>query len=69
MMGEPDIDYEAVARELRRELPDIAVTVEYEPRSRTRLENAPAVGAPAGWKWGYLPCGCLNDGYGRHVRG
>jgi hypothetical protein len=23
--------------------------------------------APAGWPHGYLPCGCPNDGYGRHA--
>jgi Holliday junction resolvasome RuvABC endonuclease subunit len=28
----------------------------------------PACGAPRGWPWGYLPCGCCNDGYGRHAR-
>lgn len=35
---------------------------------RTRLDNPPAVGAPPDWPWGYLPCGCRNDGYGNHVR-
>ena len=27
-----------------------------------------AVGAPANWVHGYLPCGCCDDGQGRHVR-
>ena len=27
-----------------------------------------AVGAPANWVHGYLPCGCRDDGQGRHVR-
>lgn len=30
--------------------------------------NDPAVGAPKNWRWGYLRCGCLNDGHGRHLR-
>lgn len=34
----------------------------------TRMDNPPAAGAPKGWRWGYLPCGCRNDGYGRHQR-
>lgn len=34
----------------------------------TFMDNPPAVGAPPGWKWGYLPCGCRNDGFGRHLR-
>lgn len=29
--------------------------------------NQPACGAPKGWRFGYLPCGCRNDGTGRHV--
>jgi len=33
------------------------------------MDNKPACGAPKGWRWGYLPCGCANDGYGRHLRG
>lgn len=37
-------------------------------RKPTRMDNPPACGAPKGWPWGYLPCGCRNDGYGRHVR-
>jgi len=32
------------------------------------MDNPKAVGAPEGWCWGYLPCGCRNDGYGNHVR-
>jgi hypothetical protein len=32
------------------------------------MDNPSAVGAPKNWRWGYLPCGCHNDGYGRHVR-
>lgn len=31
------------------------------------MDNKPAVGAPENWKWGYLPCGCRNDGFGHHV--
>ena len=31
---------------------------------RTRLNNLPSIGAPADWPWGYLLCGCSNDGYG-----
>lgn len=33
----------------------------------TILYNEPAIGAQKNWKWGYLPCGCLNDGYGHHI--
>lgn len=32
------------------------------------MDNPRACGAPEGWQWGYLPCGCRNDGYGNHVR-
>ncbi len=35
---------------------------------KTKAENPPACGAPKNWPWGYLPCGCRNDGYGRHIR-
>lgn len=35
---------------------------------KTVMNNPKAVGAPANWPWGHLPCGCRNDGYGRHVR-
>lgn len=35
---------------------------------RTYMGNPPAVGAPPASRWGYLPCGCTNDGYGRHAR-
>ena len=40
------------------------------PRERTKqyMDNPPAVGAPKNSPWGYLPCGCTNDGYGNHVR-
>ena len=38
------------------------------PDRRTYMDNPKAVGAPANAPWGYLPCGCSNDGYGRHVR-
>lgn len=37
----------------------------------TRMDNPPAAGVPThmlGWRWGFLLCGCLNDGYGNHVR-
>lgn len=34
----------------------------------TKLDNPPACGAPKGWRWGYLPCGCRNDGFGGHER-
>jgi hypothetical protein len=30
--------------------------------------NEPAAGAPKDWPHGYLPCGCCDDGNGRHVR-
>jgi hypothetical protein len=33
----------------------------------TYLDNKPAVGAPKNWRYGYLTCGCCNDGYGRHI--
>lgn len=36
-------------------------------QEKTILDNPPAAGAPKDWPWGYLPCGCCNDGYGRHV--
>lgn len=32
------------------------------------MDNPKACGAPAGSRWGYLPCGCSNDGHGKHVR-
>lgn len=32
------------------------------------MDNPKACGAPAGSRWGYLPCGCSNDGHGRHIR-
>lgn len=32
------------------------------------MDNPKAVGAPSRSRWGYLPCGCSNDGHGRHVR-
>lgn len=55
------------SEELKDALEDAhgAVKPKGEP---SRMDNAPAVGAPKYWKWGYLPCGCMNDGYGRHVR-
>lgn len=31
-------------------------------------KNPPACGAPKDWPYGYLACGCRNDGTGRHVR-
>lgn len=34
---------------------------------RKYMDNPPAVGAPKGWRFGYLPCGCRNDGTGRHL--
>lgn len=33
-----------------------------------RLDHPKACGAPARSRWGYLPCGCTHDGYGRHAR-
>lgn len=33
----------------------------------TYLDGKPALGAPKNWRYGYLPCGCRNDGYGRHI--
>ena len=41
---------------------------EAAPDRRTYMDNPPACGALKNWRWGYLPCGCHNDGYGRHVR-
>lgn len=38
------------------------------PRQPTFMDNPPACGAPKNWKWGYLPCGCSNDGFGQHRR-
>jgi hypothetical protein len=32
----------------------------------TFMDNQPAVGAPKNWRWGYLSCGCRNDGFGNH---
>lgn len=32
------------------------------------LDNEKACGAPASSRWGYLECGCTNDGYGGHLR-
>lgn len=31
-------------------------------------DHEKACGAPAGARWGYLPCGCTHDGYGGHLR-
>ena len=45
-----------------------AVLEPEDSKGRTRLDNPPACGASPNWRWGYLPCGCHNDGYGRHVR-
>ena len=42
-------------------------TDKHSGRKQTYMDNEPCVGAPKGWKWGYLPCGCCNDGFGRHV--
>lgn len=36
-------------------------------KERFYMDNPPAVGAPKNWLWGYLPCGCRNDGYGNHI--
>lgn len=36
-------------------------------REPAYMDNPPACGAPRGWRWGYLPCGCCNDGYGNHL--
>lgn len=41
------------------------ITMDRPPRF---MDNPKACGAPAESRWGYLPCGCCNDGYGRHVR-
>lgn len=38
------------------------------PKAKSYMDNPPAVGAPKNSRWGYLPCGCCNDGYGRHLR-
>ena len=37
-------------------------------RPKTFMDNPKACGAPEGSQWGYLSCGCSNDGYGRHLR-
>jgi hypothetical protein len=44
---------------------DQRLTKEPDP---TYMDNPPAVGATKGWKYGYLPCGCHNDGKGNHAR-
>lgn len=31
------------------------------------LDNPRAVGARPSARWGYLPCGCENDGFGNHA--
>jgi hypothetical protein len=31
------------------------------------LDNPKAVGARPNARWGYLPCGCKNDGFGNHA--
>lgn len=36
-------------------------------RVPTKLANLPATGAPKDWRWGYLTCGCRNDGFGNHI--
>ena len=42
-----------------------------EPVRRVRrpayLDNPKAVGARPNARWGYLPCGCENDGFGNHA--
>lgn len=37
-------------------------------KPKTYMDNPPACGANPKWPWGFLPCGCHNDGYGNHVR-
>lgn len=37
------------------------------PEPPSFMDNLPSPGAPKNWRWGYLPCGCRNDGFGRHV--
>ena len=40
-----------------------------EKGEKTFMDNPPACGAKnKTWPWGYLPCGCYNDGYGNHIR-
>ena len=40
----------------------------YPPSSLTDgVPNKPACAAAKNWPLGYLPCGCHNDGTGRHV--
>jgi hypothetical protein len=47
---------------------DRADAVRSRPESQpSYMDNPKAVGAPAGWPWGYLPCGCRNDGFGNHA--
>ena len=44
------------------------MTADKKPDTRTVIVgNEPACGAPKNWPWGYLPCGCRNDGHGRHI--
>lgn len=42
-----------------------------EPGRRVRhpayLDNPKAIGARPNARWGYLPCGCENDGFGGHA--
>ena len=36
-------------------------------RQPTRQDHEKACGAPLNAPWGYLACGCANDGFGRHA--
>lgn len=47
---------------------DRAGAAELAPARRpVYMDNPKAIGAPANWQWGYLPCGCRNDGFGNHA--
>jgi hypothetical protein len=51
--------------------PDCPDAARDEPVRRVRrpayLDNPKAVGARPSARWGYLPCGCENDGFGSHA--
>ncbi|HEY2075191.1 MAG TPA: hypothetical protein VGH53_02540 [Streptosporangiaceae bacterium] len=40
---------------------------ERSERQPQYMDNPKAIGARPGATWGYLPCGCENDGFGSHA--
>jgi hypothetical protein len=57
MPGDPPFDVEAGIRDLKGRI----------RRERARMDNPRACGARENAPWGYLPCGCENDGFGNHA--